>query len=188
MKLPTYNTTTILCFFSVLAFFSTRVPAPTLAQKKEQKQVLIARFEVTKGADDMKNVSRPRHAILLYSNNREVKVVRISGKNKTSSELGTFASFRLLHRLERLNLPKIDYQKHFDRLKKLPPKKGKDYWISADGKEVEVEMTVKGTKVRFKMWNPGTFFYNHEDDKIAKSVNEAVEAIIVTLGKSAVYF
>lgn len=49
-------------------------------------------------------------------------------------------------------------------------------------------MSIKGTAVRFQMWNPDTFFTNHDDDTIASKVNAAVEAIILALGKSAVYF
>lgn len=170
-----------------LVFLATLTSA-TAQTTKEQKQVLIARFEITKGAFDSPTYQRPRNALLLYAKGRAIETVRISGKDKKVSGLGTFSSLRLMRRLEGLNLPKMDYQKHFDTLNKRLPKQGKEYWRTLDGNEVEVEMTVKGTTVKFKMWNPDTFFYNHADDKIANSVNSAIEAIIVTLGKQTVYF
>ncbi len=187
MKLSISKNIAVRIFLTFLAFLA-NLTSVTAQANPEQKQVLIARFEITKGADDLPNFRRPRNVLTVYSNYQGIKVVQITGKNQKVSELGTFSSIQLVRRLEKLKLPKIDYQKYFADLNKRPAKQGKGYWLACDGQEVEVEMRIKGTTVKFKMWNPDTFFYNHADDKIANSVNQAIEAVIITLGKRAVYF
>ena len=173
-------------FLTFLVFLAS-LTSVTAQPQKAPKQVLLARFEVTRGAFNVQPPP-PRRALMLYSDGRDIESVRINGKDKQVGGLGTFDSIRLMRRLEKLDLPKIDYQKYFDGLAKRPPTKGKEYARTRDGQEVEVEMRIKGTTVRFKMWNPDTFFYNHDDDKIANAVNAAIEAIVLTLGKSTVYF
>lgn len=170
-----------------LLVFLTSLTSVMAQPQKAQKQVLLARFEVTRQAFNIQPPP-PQRALMLYSDGRDIKTVRINVKDKQVGGVGTFNSIRLMQRLEKLNLPKIDYQKYFDDLAKRPPTKGKAYVRTVDGQEVEVEMNIKGIPVRFKMWNPDTFFYNHDDDKIANTVNAAIEAIILTLGKSTVYF
>ena len=157
-------------------------------QQTKPEPVFTARFEVTAGAFDSKFSPRPRRALFLRWAQNDLQGERINGGEKQTIGLGTFAGQRLLARLEKLNLPAMDYQKYFDELARRPREEGKGGVITFDGQEVEVEIKLNATTVHFKMWNPDTFFYNHEDDEIAARVNAAVEAIVIALGKSSVYW
>jgi hypothetical protein len=129
-----------------------------------------------------------REAVIFYTVGREVEVERI-GHTRAHGPLGigTFASMRLLERLEKIDLPKLDYQKHFEALSKRPERPGHSV-ITVDGQEVEVEMKIGGARVLFRIWNPDGFLWSHDDDKTAAAVNSAVDAFVITIGKSALYF
>lgn len=150
------------------------------------ERTFLARFEVTAGA--FEGGLKEREAVIFYTVGREVEVERI-GKQRSHGPLGigTFASMRLLERLERIDLPKLDYQKHFETLSKKPGRPGHSV-VTMDGQEVEVEMKIGGAHVLFRIWNPDGFLWSHDDDKAAATVNSAVEAFVITVGKSSLYF
>jgi hypothetical protein len=149
------------------------------------ERVFLARFEVTAGA--FEGTLKEREAIIFYTVGREVEVERVGRGSHGPRHISTFSSMRLLARLEKIDFPKIDYQKHFEVLSKRPERPGHSV-VTMDGQEVEVEMKIGGAHVLFRVWNPDGFLWSHDDDKAAAAVNSAVEAFVLTLGKGAVFF
>jgi len=149
-------------------------------------RLLLARFEVLSGA--LEGRLEERQAVIFYTRGGEVEIERI-GKPKSYAPMpiGSLSSKRLLERLKKIEFPEIDYQKHFDALARRPVRPGKSV-VSLDGAQIEVEMNVNGTRVFFRMWNPDGFLYSHDDDRAASAVNAAVEAFVLSVGKSVIYF
>lgn len=150
------------------------------------ERTLLARFEVTAGAFEGR--LKAREAVIFYSKDGQVEVEQIGGKrNDGPVPLGDFSSRALLERLQRVKLPALDYQKHFDALAK-QPKRPDHSVISLDGQEVEVEMMVGGVHVLFRVWNPDGFLWSHDDDKAVVAVRQATDAFILTMGKALIKF
>jgi hypothetical protein len=90
-----------------------------LVSSSAAERTFLARFEVTAGA--LEGKLKEREAVIFYKVGREVEVERIGPpKARGPLGIGTFESMRLLERLKNIDLPKLDYQKHFDALSKRP--------------------------------------------------------------------
>jgi len=150
------------------------------------ERTFLARFEVTAGA--FERGLKEREAVIFHTVGREVEVERIGKQFSHDPQgMGPFASMRLLERLGKIDLPELDYQKHFEALSKRPMCLGHSV-ITLDGREVEVEMKIGGVHVLFRLWNPDEFLWTHDDDKAAAAVISAVEAFVITAGKRSFCF
>ena len=168
------------------------VVAPLLSCAAEDR-VFLARFEISKYEIEFPDSPRPRTAIIMYavgephSPSGDVEVERIQGAKENVSHLGPMGADVLMARLEELALPSIDYQEYFDRLSKAPSHK-EIRMIAGNCPEIDVELLIKGTRVRFRMCGPSIFLYNHSDDQVAAVVRRAVDAFVLALGQDAVFF
>jgi hypothetical protein len=158
-----------------------------------EDRVFLARFEITKYGIEFPGSPRPRTAIILYavgkshSPSGDVEVERIQGAKDNIAHMGPMEADVLMARLEELALPGIDYQAYFDRLSKAQSHK-EIRVLAGNCPEVEVELSIKGTRVKFRMFAPNIFLYNHSDDQVVAVVRKAIDAFFLALGKDAVFF
>jgi hypothetical protein len=158
-------------------------------------RVILARFEVTGRAGPVQ--VEPKSSVTFYRSPPGVKgmeefvdVEIVHGKETTSRGLDLPAAGTLLDAFETAHLPALNYQEHFEQLRKMPPeiRRGMGYGGRMGGAPlVRFELKPPGKDLVFEIWDPESCFYGHPSDEVAQSVYRLILACRAALASGDLY-
>ena len=159
-------------------------------------RVVLARFEEVAEGGAIRQSPLEKKVVTFYytpEENRPSVAVEIEtqrGSQKQSRQLIFYTAARLLDSFEEVEVPKHDYQKHLDELRKkdLSPRRGMVMAMGSPGPTFRMMLHAKSGDVAFEVSDPEYCMYIYSEDPFMRAITRLVDACIIAGGGANAVF